>query len=130
MVIANKSDDVDRDVVWQVMKYVSYCSTMKSSQIVEICQEYLDGVAPGQDAEGSLLELMELEALGEKSLNSDDQRMVLVAADYQFMMAEKDREKSGKQASIKGIQVDRLGYWRYLLGRYKLVDDSLRDEKP
>src|SRR4051794_30835723 len=31
VIIENKLDDTGRDVTWQVVKYASYCSTLKSS---------------------------------------------------------------------------------------------------
>lgn len=36
VIIENKLDDSGRDVVWQALKYASYCSTLKKEQIVEI----------------------------------------------------------------------------------------------
>ncbi len=33
VVIENKLDDTGRDVTWQVLKYASYCSTLKKEQI-------------------------------------------------------------------------------------------------
>lgn len=34
VVIENKLDDSGRDVVWQALKYASYCSSLSKSQIV------------------------------------------------------------------------------------------------
>ena len=42
VIIENKLDDTGRDVVWQALKYASYCSTLTTSQIIKIYQEYLD----------------------------------------------------------------------------------------
>ena len=42
VIIENKLDDTGRDVVWQCLKYVSYCSTLTKAQIIEIYQDYLD----------------------------------------------------------------------------------------
>ena len=42
VVIENKLDDTGRDVVWQALKYASYCSTLSTSQIIKIYQQYLD----------------------------------------------------------------------------------------
>ena len=41
VIIENKLDDSGRDVVWQALKYVSYCSTLKKEQIVEVFQNIL-----------------------------------------------------------------------------------------
>jgi len=35
VIIENKLDDSGRDVVWQSLKYASYCSTLKKEQIVQ-----------------------------------------------------------------------------------------------
>jgi len=42
VVIENKLDDSGRDVVWQSLKYASYCSTLSKSNIAEIYQQFLD----------------------------------------------------------------------------------------
>ena len=34
VVIENKLDDSGKDVVWQALKYVSYCSSLKTSEII------------------------------------------------------------------------------------------------
>ncbi|GAM62057.1 putative inner membrane protein [Vibrio ishigakensis] len=38
VIIENKLDDTGRDVMWQALKYASYCSNLTKSQIVEIYQ--------------------------------------------------------------------------------------------
>ena len=42
VVIENKLDDSGRDVVWQCLKYASYCSTLSKTSIASIYQQYLD----------------------------------------------------------------------------------------
>ena len=42
VVIENKTDDSRKDVSWQALKYASYCSRLKESNITEIYQEFLD----------------------------------------------------------------------------------------
>src|SRR5699024_205669 len=42
VVIENKLDDSGRDVVWQVIKYASYCASLTKTQIVDIYQQYLN----------------------------------------------------------------------------------------
>lgn len=46
MIIENKLDDSGRDVVWQAVKYASYCASLSKAQIVEIYQQYLDQYEP------------------------------------------------------------------------------------
>jgi len=38
VLIENKLDDSGRDVVWQALKYASYCSSLSKSQVVAIFQ--------------------------------------------------------------------------------------------
>lgn len=39
VIIENKLDDSGRDVVWQVIKYASYCASLTKGQIVDIYQQ-------------------------------------------------------------------------------------------
>lgn len=83
VIIENKLDDSGRDVVWQALKYASYCSTLSKSQIAEIFQKYLDKVSPGQDAKALICEFLEQEDFAEVVLNpGNDQRLILVAAHF------------------------------------------------
>lgn len=50
VIIENKLDDTGRDVIWQAIKYASYCSNLTKSQIVKIYQDYLDKHEDGIDA--------------------------------------------------------------------------------
>lgn len=79
VVIENKLDDSGKDVVWQVLKYVSYCSTLTKQQIVEIFQSYLDKFDPGSSAEDRIVEFFDNKPFNEIILNGKDQRMILVA---------------------------------------------------
>ena len=44
VVIENKLDDSGRDVTWQALKYVSYCSSLTKEDIRQIYQEYLNKI--------------------------------------------------------------------------------------
>ena len=83
VVIENKLDDSGRDVVWQALKYVAYCSSLTKAQIVEIYERYLDRWSPGAQAVPNLCEFLEIEELDEMVLNEgNEQRLVLIAADF------------------------------------------------
>lgn len=83
VVIENKRDDSGRDVVWQALKYVAYCSSLKKSEIVEIYQKYLDRWTNGESAVTNLCEFLEVEDLDDMVLNAgNDQRLILVAANF------------------------------------------------
>jgi hypothetical protein len=83
VVIENKLDDSGRDVVWQALKYASYCSTLSKSQIADIFQQYLDKYAGGGDSKAKICEFLEKEDFDEVELNSGNgQRVFLVAAEF------------------------------------------------
>lgn len=79
VVIENKLDDTGKDVVWQALKYVSYCSTLSKQQIIDIFQTYLDKQGKGEKAVDKLVEYFDDKPLEEIELNMHDQRMILVA---------------------------------------------------
>lgn len=82
VVIENKLDDSGRDVVWQALKYASYCSSLSKSQIVGIFQSYLSKNGGG-DAQEKIEEFLEKDDFENVILNSgSDQRILLVAANF------------------------------------------------
>lgn len=82
VVIENKLDDTGKNVVWQVLKYVSYCSTLSKTQIIEIFQSYLDKNSPGKNAAEELEDFFDGRAIEEISLNDEDQRIIMVAGKF------------------------------------------------
>jgi hypothetical protein len=80
VIIENKLDDTGRDVVWQALKYTSYCSTLTTEQIVKIYQSYLDK-NEGGNARENLQDFLEYDN-EELILNDGDQRIMLVANKY------------------------------------------------
>ena len=83
VIIENKLDDSGRDVVWQALKYVAYCSTLKKSDIVQIYADYLKKQGTSDDAEGLICDFLEFENIDEAEINvSNNQRFILVAAKF------------------------------------------------
>jgi len=82
VVIENKLDDTGRDVVWQALKYASYCSTLSTSQIIKIYQKYLDKQTAGEEARAAIIEFLEIEDEESLVLNRNDQRILFVANHY------------------------------------------------
>lgn len=82
VVIENKLDDTGRDVVWQALKYTSYCSTLTNEQIIKIYQEYLDAHEGGGDATDNILEFLDRETDEDLLLNSNDQKIFFIANNY------------------------------------------------
>lgn len=88
VIIENKLDDSGRDVVWQALKYASYCANLKKQEVVEIFQRYLNqkaqiaGTEP-LDARKVLLEFLQADDIESVQLNTlKSQRLILVAANY------------------------------------------------
>lgn len=82
VLIENKLDDSGRDVVWQALKYVSYCSSLTKLEIKEIYQNYLFSKGSNEKAEDNILNFLNASDFDEVKLNSGDQRMILVAAQF------------------------------------------------
>ena len=83
VVVENKLDDSGRDVVWQALKYVAYCSSLKKAEIVEIYQSYLDRWSDGANAAANLCDFLDVEELDDVVLNAgNEQRLVLIAANF------------------------------------------------
>jgi hypothetical protein len=80
VIIENKLDDSGKDVVWQALKYVSYCATLKKSEIVDIYQNYL---GTSGNAEDKLAGFFKGDFDNVKLNPQDgDQRIILVAANF------------------------------------------------
>ncbi|WP_226704742.1 DUF4268 domain-containing protein [Microbulbifer elongatus] len=83
VIIENKLDDSGRDVVWQALKYASYCAGLTKSQIVAIYQQYLDKYEGGSSAQQRLSEFFDDAEFDELTLNpGSDQRILFVAANF------------------------------------------------
>lgn len=78
VVIENKLDDTGRDVTWQALKYASYCSSLRTQQIHEIYQQYLDKQRIQENSETKISEFLDNEDI---QLNQN-QRIIFVAANF------------------------------------------------
>ncbi len=82
VIIENKLDDSGRDVVWQALKYASYCYSLTKNDIRDIFQKYLDLQGSSDHAEKLICDFLEIEDFSEVELNSDDQRIIMIAANF------------------------------------------------
>lgn len=83
VVIENKLDDSGRDVVWQCLKYASYCSSLSKAQVAEIYQRYLDKQGVPGDARRLICEFLGEDEFEDVVLNpGNDQRLIMVAAQF------------------------------------------------
>ena len=82
VIIENKRDTSDKDVVWQALKYGAYCSTLTTSQIITIYQDYLDKHDKG-NAEEKISEFFDNADIETLDLNAgENQRFILVAGKF------------------------------------------------
>ncbi|WP_426415321.1 DUF4268 domain-containing protein [Aestuariirhabdus sp. LZHN29] len=88
VIIENKLDDTGRDVVWQALKYASYCANLSKQQVVDIYQRYLNQKAqesgqPAANAVDNLIEFLDVDGLEAAQINRiKTQRLIFVAARY------------------------------------------------
>lgn len=82
VIIENKLDDSGKDVVRQSLKYASYCSSLTKQEIRTIFQDYLDEQNEDGMAENILCEFLKVEDFNEVELNYDDQRIIMIAANF------------------------------------------------
>ncbi|PXA03885.1 hypothetical protein DDZ13_09605 [Coraliomargarita sinensis] len=83
VVIENKLDDSGRDVVWQALKYASYCSSLSKSQIAEIYQAYLDQNGEEGNARERIVEFLGASDFDEVLINEGvGQRLIFVSANF------------------------------------------------
>ena len=83
VIIENKLDDSGKDVVWQSLKYASYCSSLSTDQIRQIYQEYLDKNNCSEKSEDKLSEFFDDKDFDELTLNQGaKQRIIMVAGSF------------------------------------------------
>lgn len=82
VIIENKLDDSGRDVIWQALKYAAYCSTLRTSQIIDIYQTHL-GLASREEAKENIQAFLSDADSEDLALNpTGSQRVFLVAAQF------------------------------------------------
>lgn len=100
VVIENKLDDSGRDVVWQALKYASYCSALTRSKIVDLYRGYLQRQGVDEDPAALLCEFLEVEDLADTAFNSGSgQRRILIAANFR-------REVTSTVLWLRSHQID------------------------
>ena len=131
VIIENKLDDSGRDVVWQALKYASYCASLTKGQIVEIYQQYLHRYLPtieagepltqaGQpvDAATRICEFLDAPDLDEVKLNlGNSQRIMLVAANFR-----KEVTSTALWLLGQGISIQCFKITPYALGEQLLIN--------
>lgn len=83
VIIENKLDDSGKDVVWQALKYASYCSNLSKENITEIFQDHLDTTNLEERAEEKLSNFFDDMDYEDLNLNKGvTQRIILIAAKF------------------------------------------------
>lgn len=132
VIIENKLDDSGRDVVWQALKYASYCASLTKAQIVEIYQQYLDRYQPVTrevdplnvpqvaelNASQRICEFLDAPDLDEVKLNlGNSQRIMLVAANFR-----KEVTSTALWLLGQGISIACFKITPYSLGEQLLIN--------
>ena len=120
VLIENKLDDSGRDLVWQSLKYAAYCSSLKTSQIIEIFRSYLDRHMGGTGSEAASIisEFLDGADLEETVLNEgNSQRIMLVAANFR-----KEVTATVMWLLGHGLQVQCFRVTPYSLGEELILD--------
>jgi hypothetical protein len=87
VVIENKTDDTGKDVVWQAVKYASYCSTLSNNDIKKIYAQYLQKYCSSSnssnEAETKILDFLNKDDFDGIFINKPNtQRIILVAHEF------------------------------------------------
>lgn len=83
VIIENKTDDTGKDVVWQAIKYASYCSVLIKDEIKAIYQKYLNNIESKDIAENLLIDFFDKEDFADLRLNEEKtQRIIFVAKEF------------------------------------------------
>ncbi len=117
VVIENKLDDTGRDVVWQSLKYASYCSSLTSQGIEEIFDDYLKKQGKEERAKRMLENFFDTEDYRESLNTGNSQRILMVAADFR-----KEVTSTVLYLLNFGLKVQCFKATPYRLGENVLID--------
>jgi hypothetical protein len=125
VIIENKLDDTGRDVTWQALKYVSYCSGLSKLDIRDIFQKYIDKQGQNENAEQIIFDFLKevgfndqkAEDFSEVEINNEDQRIILVAASFRKEVTSTVMWLLEHNVKIKCIKVT-----PYMLNENVLID--------
>lgn len=115
VIIENKLDDTGKDVTWQALKYVSYCSTLSKQEVLEIYQKYLDKYEKGGDAKERIVAFFDDQPFNEIPINENDQRMILVAGHFRKEVTSTVMWMLNKQIKIQCFKATPYQYGEELL---------------
>jgi len=118
VVIENKLDNSGKNVVWQALKYASYCSSLKKEDVKSIYQQYLSKIGSTVDAEELITDFLNKADFSEVQLNQDlTQRIILVAREFR-----KEVTNTVIWARKYGMKIQCIKVVPFLVGNQLIVD--------
>ena len=82
VIIENKLDSSGKDVVWQAIKYASYCSSLTVQNIKDIFRDYLSKCLRIDKCEDVLADFFGNDDFEKKLNNGNKQRIIMVAGEF------------------------------------------------
>ena len=117
VVIENKLDDTGRDVVWQSLKYASYCSSLNTKGIKDIFTDYLKKEGSDTNAQQALENFFDNEDFEEKLNVGNTQRIIMVAGEFR-----KEVTSTALWLLNYGLKIQCFKVTPYKLGSEYLLD--------
>src|SRR5262249_46755158 len=117
VVIENKLDDTGRDVVWQALKYASYCSSLNTKGIKDIFTEYLGKQSGTTSAQEALKSFLDDDDFEEKLNVGNSQRIIVVAGEFR-----KEVTSTALWLLNYGLKIQCFKVTPYKLGNDYLLD--------
>lgn len=109
VIIENKTDDTGKNVVWQAVKYASYCSTLLAEEIKDVFSKYIQKYGLKLNAEQAILDFLEADSLDSLKLNEENsQRIILVAKTFRAEVLSAAYWLSNYGINISCIQIQPL----------------------
>ncbi|MCP3660393.1 MAG: DUF4268 domain-containing protein [Bacteroidetes bacterium] len=82
VIIENKLDSSGKDVIWQALKYASYCSSLTGQNIKDIFREYLNNQGNKENIEDVLIDFFGTEDYDKKLNSGLNQRIIMIAGEF------------------------------------------------
>lgn len=127
VIIENKLDDSGKDVTWQALKYVSYCSTLTTKEIISIYQSYLNNNHKGEklNAEEEIYKHVRNKGESESESESGSESININITQRIILVARKFRPEVTSTVlwlRNKGIDIQCIKIVPYLLDNKIIID--------
>lgn len=125
VIIENKLDDSGKDVTWQALKYVSYCSTLTTKEIISIYQSYLNNNYKGEKRNAEEEIYKHVRNKGESESESESESININITQRIILVARKFRPEVTSTVlwlRNKGIDIQCIKIVPYLLDNKIIID--------